>query len=89
MKLGAAGLSDVGQERDHNEDSYAVEEPMGLFIVADGMGGHLAGEVASATSMPSAVPATARSSASTYGCAMVIASGALQAPPARRACTGT
>ena len=48
MKLAAAGLSDVGQERDHNEDSYAVEEALGLFIVADGMGGHLAGEVASA-----------------------------------------
>ncbi len=55
MKLVAAGLSDVGQERDHNEDSYAVEEPMGLFIVADGMGGHLAGEVASAMAISTVI----------------------------------
>ena len=55
MKLAAAGLSDVGQERDHNEDSYAVEEPLGLFIVADGMGGHLAGEVASAMAISTVI----------------------------------
>jgi PPM family protein phosphatase len=55
MKLVSAGLSDVGRERDHNEDSYAVEEELGLFIVADGMGGHQAGEVASALAITTTV----------------------------------
>lgn len=48
MKLVAAGLTDVGRERDHNEDTFLVDTEMGLFLVADGMGGHRAGEVASA-----------------------------------------
>ncbi|MBL8681554.1 MAG: serine/threonine-protein phosphatase [Myxococcales bacterium] len=48
MKFVAAGLTDVGRERDHNEDTFLVDEALGLFLVADGMGGHRAGEVASA-----------------------------------------
>jgi len=48
MKYVAAGLTDVGRERDHNEDTFLVDEALGLFLVADGMGGHRAGEVASA-----------------------------------------
>ncbi len=47
MKIVAAGLSDVGLERENNEDFYAMDNSTGLYIVADGMGGHLAGEVAS------------------------------------------
>ncbi len=42
-----AALSDVGRQRDANEDSFVVVEPM--FAVADGMGGAQAGEVASQT----------------------------------------
>ncbi|MBI2391397.1 MAG: Stp1/IreP family PP2C-type Ser/Thr phosphatase [Deltaproteobacteria bacterium] len=40
--------TDVGRVRDHNEDNYLVDKKLALFIVADGMGGHAAGEVASA-----------------------------------------
>ena len=43
----AVGLSDVGRVRKGNEDSFACDESLRLFIVADGMGGHNAGEVAS------------------------------------------
>jgi len=47
MRAIASGLTDVGLQRDHNEDSYAVLPEYDLFIVADGMGGHRAGDVAS------------------------------------------
>jgi serine/threonine protein phosphatase PrpC len=46
LTIDAFGLTDVGRKRKHNEDAYALDVNEGLFIVADGMGGHAAGEVA-------------------------------------------
>ena len=46
MRLNCAALTDTGVRRTANEDNYCVREDLGLFVVADGMGGHVAGEVA-------------------------------------------
>jgi protein phosphatase len=47
LQLRTSGISDIGLQREGNEDALLVEDSLGLYIVADGMGGHLAGEVAS------------------------------------------
>lgn len=44
----SAGITDIGCKRSGNEDNLLVSDPLGLYLVADGMGGHQAGEVASA-----------------------------------------
>jgi protein phosphatase len=41
------GLTDLGRKRTTNEDAFFVDDELGLYIVADGMGGHAAGEIAS------------------------------------------
>lgn len=46
--LEVVNLSDVGRNRPHNEDSTATDPDWGLMLVADGMGGYRAGEIASA-----------------------------------------
>jgi len=43
----SAGITDIGKKRKINEDSMFLDDKLGLYIVADGMGGHRAGEVAS------------------------------------------
>jgi serine/threonine protein phosphatase PrpC len=47
MEIKAYGLTHVGRQRQHNEDSFLVADDAKLFLVADGMGGHAAGEIAS------------------------------------------
>jgi serine/threonine protein phosphatase PrpC len=51
MRVTSFGMTDVGRKRKANEDSFFIDEKIGMFLVADGMGGHAAGEVASATAV--------------------------------------
>ncbi len=47
IRLKASGLSDVGLARTHNEDCFEIDQDLQIYVVADGMGGHSHGEVAS------------------------------------------
>jgi serine/threonine protein phosphatase PrpC/CRP-like cAMP-binding protein len=52
--------TDVGRSREHNEDSYVSDPALGLYAVADGMGGHAAGEVASSLAVQALAAAVRR-----------------------------
>ena len=47
LQIESAGLSDIGRKRQINQDYFLLNDQLNLFLVADGMGGHQAGEVAS------------------------------------------
>ena len=55
MILRAAASTDVGRRRRANEDRYAMAPDIGLYLVADGMGGHRAGQVASEMAAEAAI----------------------------------
>ena len=48
MKRWGTGVTDIGRRRKTNQDAFSVDDRLGLYVVADGMGGHASGEVASA-----------------------------------------
>lgn len=47
MKITSVGITDVGQKRQNNEDNFLINDEINLYVVADGMGGHVGGEFAS------------------------------------------
>ena len=53
MRITSCGMTDVGLRRIHNEDNFLINDELQLFIVCDGMGGHVGGEMASAIAVHS------------------------------------
>ncbi len=82
MNLDVGGYTDQGLQRGHNEDAFSIHEPAEpakmersgiLFAVADGMGGHLAGEVASQTAIEALLQEYTRVDSADVGLALLSA----------------
>lgn len=65
MKVESFGITDVGLKRAHNEDNFFRSDELGLYLVADGMGGHAAGEVASGSAIEAVADFVERHAADT------------------------
>jgi protein phosphatase len=97
LRVTIAGLTDPGRERDHNEDAIGWDAQAGLAVLADGMGGHNAGEVASEMAVGSIMKALAgrRPAGDEAGCPRALrtaveqANGAIHAEAQHRSrCSG-
>jgi protein phosphatase len=71
LTVESAGLTDVGRRREANEDRILLDDALGLYLVADGMGGHQAGEVASDLTVSSVHHFLSRHGADPPGAAVV------------------
>ncbi len=81
MNVTARGISDVGRKREHNEDSLLIDDELGLYIVADGMGGHQGGGTASRLAVET-IQENLRQARAT-GTTLAIHTGSLEENPLR------
>jgi len=64
IRLAVSALSDIGLVRNNNEDFFGYDEPLGIFVVCDGMGGMASGEVASSRAVAAIMQSYAATAAS-------------------------
>jgi len=86
MNVIARGISDVGRKREHNEDSLLIDDDLGLYIVADGMGGHQGGGTASRLAVET-IRANLRD-ARAAGTTLAVHGGPLEGNPLREVLRG-
>ncbi|MEQ1762840.1 MAG: HEAT repeat domain-containing protein [Pyrinomonadaceae bacterium] len=75
LKRTAFGATDIGRRRVSNEDAWGLDEDLGLDVVADGMGGHAAGEIASREAVDTVIAMVRREKDLEVKAAVIIALG--------------